>query len=68
MKERTTSSGFDMYFRSNLSRDQKRIEKKRHKTTTTHHKKTNAREYVEIKDDEMAEPSVTPIDKNRIWI
>ena len=68
MKSGTTHSGFDIYYRSNLPRTQKRAAKKHHTVSAAHRKKASTTKYVEIKDDEMAEPSVTPVDTQRIWI
>jgi len=68
MKAATLQTGFDIYYKSNLARTKKRATKKHHAVTATHRKKASTKKYIEINDDEMAEPPVTPVDTQRIWI
>jgi len=70
MRKPISSSGFDIYFKSSYQKAKKRLgAHKRHPTGARSHRREHVvrARMADIKDDEMAEPSVTPRDERKIW-
>jgi|GEM_PF-2592554 hypothetical protein len=70
MKKPISSSGFDIYFRASYQRAKKRgSTHKRHQTGARSHRRERIAQtrIADMKDDEMAEPPVTPKDERKIW-